>query len=99
MPNRAPDFKFIYTNALGLQFSDNDLRLLFAIVEGDGAESAYEQMGVSMTHRTAKLMGHMLTEIIASYEAKAGITIPLDAEKVTSVRAVIEGANQISPTG
>lgn len=99
MPNRSSDFRFIFTNVLGVQFSDNDLRLLFAIDEGDGVDSAFEQMGVAMTHKTAKLLGHMLVEIIASYEARTGVAVPLDADKIADVRSSIEAATLASSNG
>ena len=93
MPNRSPDFRFIFANVLGFQFSDNDLRLLFAIDEGEGVETALEQVGVVMTHKTAKLLGRTLIEIITNYEAKTGSIIPLDPDKLKGIQDMLEGAN------
>jgi len=36
MPNRAPDFRFIFSNTIGFGFSDNDAKIMFSIDEGNG---------------------------------------------------------------
>ena len=96
MPTRSHDFRFIFANVLGFQFSDNDLRLLFGVDEGGGIENALEQIGVAMTHRTAKILGQTLTEIIADYESKTGTVIPIEAEQMQGIREILDGATPSS---
>lgn len=97
MPNRSSDFRFIFANVLGFQFSDNDCRILFAIDEGGGVENALEQIGVAMTHKTAKLLGQTLSSIVADFEVKSGNVITLDPAKIQELSKVLEKVNPTLP--
>lgn len=96
MPNRSPDFRYLFANTLGFTWSDNDCKLLFGIDEGNGIENALEQVGIILTHRTAKLLAGHLSTIIEGYEKHAGIEIPYDVEKGDGLKKTLDEINQSS---
>ncbi len=90
MPNRTPDFRYIFANTIGFAFTDNESRIIFAISEDmEKTESATEQVGVILTHKTLKLLGMLINETIEHYERTTGTVIPLDADKAASIRATL----------
>jgi hypothetical protein len=83
---KSPDWRLVYSNTFGLVFGDNDVRITIG-VDQDPLKSGtdiLEQMAVVMTPRTAKLLVHTLSAVIANYEAVNGpIGLPQDRlEKV-----------------
>lgn len=93
MPNRAPDFRYIFANTLGFAWSDNDCKLIFGIEEGEGPENALEQVGIVLTHKTAKLLANHMLTIISGYEAHTGQEIPYDTEKADALGKVLAELN------
>jgi hypothetical protein len=87
---RSADFRFVFTNTLGFQFSDNDARIIFSIDEGNGVDGALDQVGVAMTHKTLKLLGAIVHEMLEHYETSSGVKIPVDQDKIEGFRAVLQ---------
>lgn len=94
MPNsRSQDFRFVFANSIGFAFTDNESRVLFGINEDAASDdSILEQVGVVMTHKTLKLLGTLINEMIGHYERTTGNEIPIDQGKLEEIRRVIESS-------
>lgn len=93
MPTRSPDFRYYFANTIGFAMSDNEVRIIFGVMESPGeVESSNEQAGVVMTLKTAKILSRVLSESLAHYEATTGTVIPFDEEKAEHLKRILEGA-------
>ena len=96
MGTRAPDFKYVFANAVGLALSDNDCKIIFGVEEGSGPEEMYEQLAVAMTLRTTKMLAINLTAIIDHIEKTTGDEIPFDVEKHAKMLEIL--ASTVAPS-
>lgn len=93
---RSPDFRFIFTNAVGLGISDNEFRFMFAFAEDlTSPADNTEQIGVIMSHKTAKFVMNVMKQAIESYEEASGQVIPFDADSIAAIKdgVVIKSAS------
>ena len=76
---KARDFRVCYANAVGIQFSGNDMILKFGVMHNVGDEGAglEEQVAVGMSPSTAKALMYSLQQILAHYETTNKVTIPM----------------------
>lgn len=98
MANRSPEFRYIFSDAFGIAFSDNDCRVSFGINEKAGSGNdldMYEQVTVAMTHKTTKLLVHHLSGILNHFEEKSGTNIPLDEAKVETLKAMLNASTPL----
>ena len=77
---QAKDFRTVYANTLGFQFSGLELMLRFGILknianENDGID---EQVVVAMSSATAKTLMVSLEKIIGQYEQANNVVIPIN---------------------
>jgi hypothetical protein len=98
MPDETPhqktkDFRFVFANTFGLKMSDGDVTLMLGHEEQFSAtdKTVYEEVGVNMTHRAAKLLSVLLTEAVRDFEDANG-PIPLAQEKVDKITATFANA-------
>jgi hypothetical protein len=95
MPVRGPEFRYVYANSITYSMSDHDVKLVFGVVEDhNNPEKTNEQTGVMMTHKTAKLLATLLNETLSHFERTTKTTIPLEKEKIESLRQALDAANQ-----
>ena len=68
---RTPDFKFVYSNGVGLQMSEDELVLTFGFSEdlAKAMESARLSVGVIMSLKGAKLLQLALNKALGDWEA------------------------------
>ena len=90
-PTRTPDYRFIPCDSIGHTLKDNSGKRIVGLEDLDG--SVLEQVGVMMTHQTAKLLWFILNEAIPRYEKVSGKPIQLNDEKVNQILAVFNGAD------
>lgn len=91
---RALDFRYYFANTIGFLLSDNEVRLVFGTQEEPGnLETAYEQTGVFMTLRTAKVLSRLLSQGLDHYEQVTGTEIPFDDAKTAEFEALLNSAN------
>jgi hypothetical protein len=78
---KSPDWRLVYSNTFGIMFGDNDVRLTISVdqdLQKPGTE-VLEQLAVIMTPRTAKILAHTLSAVVANFEAVNGpISLPQD---------------------
>ncbi len=91
--SRASDFRYIATDAVGFQFSEHSVKLIFGIEDMAGAGLVIEQMGAVLNLPSAKLLLLMLSESIKRYEAATGRVVQLDPEKVAGVMKVFDDSD------
>lgn len=94
MSTRAPDFRYIYTNAFGMRLSNTDATIMFGVEEKPGDRDIYEQLGVSMTPMTLKVMLAGLQKSLNAYEAANG-EIPIPAGKLEELDAKIKAGARV----
>ena len=92
---RSPSWRVIYTNAMGLAFGDNDVRIAFGFDQdiGKPGQQVLEEAVVVMTPRQAKILSHSLNVIISNFEAANG-PIPVPLEKIQQIDAQAEAISK-----
>ncbi|MEY9886349.1 hypothetical protein [Bradyrhizobium sp. USDA 329] len=87
---RAPDWKVVYCNILGIGWGEVEARLnvAFDLDLSKPGTAVREELVVVMPHRAAKILAHSLTSIIANYEAANG-PIPFPVEKMQEIDSSI----------
>lgn len=70
--NRSKDFRYVFTNAFGVRYGDNDVTLTLGITEGGSADDMLEEMAVIMTPRTLKILVNNLNNLIQKVESEQG---------------------------
>jgi DNA-dependent RNA polymerase auxiliary subunit epsilon len=91
--SRAPDFRYIFANAVGIGVSDNECKVIFSVEEGP--QEMYEQLGVAMTLKTTKMLAIHLSTIIEYIEKVSGTEIPYEKEKQENLIAALNAANLV----
>lgn len=88
---RTKDFRYIYANGLALQFSGSDVMLVFGNKEDQGNpnQKFLEEIGVMMTHVTAKALSQTLVQVIEHYEKTTGVIIPIEQARKDRVEAML----------
>ena len=87
-PNlRTPDFRYVYSNAFGIQLTSNEMMINFGISEdvSRADESVLEQTGIVLNLSSAKLLSSLIDTVVRRFEADSGIQIPLDAERLEAI--------------
>ncbi|GGI23112.1 hypothetical protein [Bradyrhizobium guangdongense] len=89
--HRAPDWRVVYCNILGIGWGENEARLNVAFDEdlAKPGSNVREELIVVMPHRAAKILAHTLSTIIANYEANNG-PIPFPQEKLQEIDSSIK---------
>ena len=93
---RSKDFRYIYTNGLGAQIGGNEVILIFGIKEDQTIQDnkLQEEVGVIMTHATAKTLAVTLNKVIENYEKATGNNILVDPAAINQVEKAIEEATK-----
>lgn len=100
---RAKDFRYIYSNGIKLQFSQNEVMLFFGIKEDPTSQedSLFEQVSVVMSPASAKLLAVTLTRTIEHFESSTHVQIPVDQAKLEYLERILEAVGspvKASPT-
>lgn len=96
--NRSNDFRYIFANAFGLRFSDNDVTLTFGIHEGGDPEDMLEEVAVVMTPRTMKIIVNNISNVIEKFEADVGeIQIP-SSKMPSSIEEMLKAGTAVLET-
>lgn len=88
---RSKDFRYVYANAFGLGFGNNEVQLIGGIQTNPGTPdpAMEEQVALIFTHTSAKQIAQMLNMLIADLEEANGQTIPIDQEKIKILEGLI----------
>lgn len=88
---RAPDWRVVYCNAIGLGWGDSEARLNIGFDQdlAKSGTSVREELLVVMPHRAAKILAHSLGAIISAYEAANG-PIPIPGDKLQEIDKAIQ---------
>jgi hypothetical protein len=92
---KSNDWRVVYANTFGLVFGDNDVRITLALDQDPqkpGTE-LLEQVAVMMTPRTAKILAHTLSFVIANYEVAHGV-ISMPQEIIDKLNAGLQQHNE-----
>ena len=71
---QSSQYRVIYSNSLELAYGDNDVAVTFCVAGeslGD-ATIGYREVTVMLTHRSAKLLSHILDAVTRKFEAESG---------------------------
>lgn len=84
-------WRVIYSNIVGVGWGELEARLNLAFDEdlGRPAVKVREELVVAMPHRTAKMLAHALSAIVANYEAHNGV-IPIPGEKLQEIDSAVK---------
>jgi len=87
---RSPSWRIIYTNAMGVAFGDNDVRLVCGFDQDitKPGQQVLEEAILVMTPRQAKILSYSLNTIISNFEATNG-PIPVPVDKIQKLDAEI----------
>ncbi len=88
---RAADFRFVPSDVVGFQFSDNGVKLVFAVEDVNG--TILEQSGATLPLPVAKILHIMLGESLKRYEERVGQEVYLDPIRLAEVMKVFEDAD------
>jgi hypothetical protein len=83
---RLPDYKNIYSNAIGFTFNGNEAKVTFGITDA-GGKNVEEQIAVYMTPQTLKFLSYMFSKTIDNHEKNTGKTIEIDEAKLRELDA------------
>ena len=81
--NRSKDFRYVFINAYGLRFSDNDVTLTLGMHEGGDPKDMMEEVAVVMTPRTLKIIMNNIQNVITRFESDVG-EIPVPPGKLAA---------------
>ena len=96
--NRSKDFRYVFINAYGLRFSDNDVTLTLGMLEGGDPKDMMEEVAVVMTPRTLKIIMNNIQNVIAQFESDVG-EIPVPPSKIpSSLAEMIESGAAVLET-
>ena len=84
---KTKDFRHVFSNALSMQFTDNDVRLTFGhqLDPLDAGKGIVEEVSVFMTPRSAKIMMVVLKTAIERFEQSAGAPISIPPDKMEEI--------------
>src|SRR4051812_35086045 len=89
---RAKDFRYVFASTFGARASDNDIAVVVGIDEGDTpGEIIEEQVGIIMTPRSAKLLHHILGQVLDRIEKATG-DISIAPDKLEQISRDLRGA-------
>lgn len=85
--HKSKDYRDVFSNTFGMQFSDNDVRMTFghALDLADPARGIVEEVSVFMTPRSAKMLMVTLKNTIERFEKMTGVPIPLPPAKMEEI--------------
>jgi hypothetical protein len=88
---RAPDWRVVYCNIMGIGWGEGEARLIIGFDEdlSKPGSKVREELTVVMPHRAAKLLVHTLGAIVANFEAANG-PIPIPAERLNEIQGAIK---------
>ena len=81
--NRSKDFRYVFVNAFGMRFGENDITLILGIDEGGKPEDMLQEVAVVMTPRTLKIFSNNLDNALKALESQMG-EIPVPPGKLPS---------------
>jgi hypothetical protein len=84
---KTKDFRTVFSNSFSMQFSDNDVRIIFGHVldAADLAKGMIEEVSVFMTPRSAKIVMLSLKNAIERFEQTTGTPIFLAPGKMKEI--------------
>jgi len=88
---RAPDFRYFPVDAIGFQFNDDVIKLVFGVEDLGG--NVLEQSGVMISHASGKLLLILLQESIRRFESRSGREIALNPEKLAEIMKVFSATD------
>lgn len=91
---RSPQFRYIYVDALKVQFNGTEAIVHLGVREDLGAtdDIFYEEVALAMTASSAKLIGLMLSSMVESFERVTGTALPIDPAKVSKIQEMLSSA-------
>jgi hypothetical protein len=93
---KSKEFRYVYSNAIGIQFNGQELYLTVGIRGDLGVDdgSFTEEVTVIMSPTAAKMLANTLSTLIASAEKTSGSVIPVDNNKSKEIQEAISRAEQ-----
>lgn len=88
---RAQDFRYVASDAIGFQFNDDVIKLVFGVEDING--SVLEQYGVMLSHAAGKLLLVMLAESIKRYEQRSGREVALNPAKLDEIMQIFAASD------
>lgn len=88
---RSQDFRIVFSNTFSIVFGPTEIQLTCGIQKNPGTNDTTmeEQVGLVITHPSAKLLTKMLSLLIADFEEHSGKEIPLDPGKIKKIEDTI----------
>jgi Protein of unknown function (DUF3467) len=92
---RSPDFRYLYTNGVKIQFSPHDVMLYFGVKEDPSSadDALLEQIAVAMNPSTAKILAQTLTRTIEHFESATNTEIPVDKARLERLEEILASAS------
>ena len=97
--NRSKDFRYVFINAFGLRFSDNDVTLALGLHEGGDPKDMLEEVAVVMTPRTMKIIVNNLSNVIDQFEIDVGEIVTPPGKIQPSLEEMINTGGAVLDTG
>jgi len=90
---RGDDFRYFPADAMGFQFNDDVIKLIFGVDDLNG--TIFEQFGVMFSHATGKLLMIMLQESIKRFEQRSGREVALNPAKLDEIMQIFSTSDAV----
>jgi len=96
---QSKDFRFVYSNTIGLQFNGSELILRFSILNelSNPAAGHVEQVAVAMSAANMKALWQTLDAVIKHHEKVTGAPIPVSPQIQQVIDKAIAAAASKKP--